>query len=292
MGNVATNTKVQIQTLIDRGMVLDYSEDKVKEFLLDIGYYRLGFYWNPFEIDTDHNFVEGTKFSDVIKLYYLDVDLRNLLLKYTSRIEINFRTKVVYYVSNTFKDSPTWFADPTVVKQAFLNDLVDIYTNSFINQNKPIKRHHAKYINDKYAPAWKTLEYFTFGNILNIYRNLKDFTVRDRIAKAFGVQKLDKFINFMGTVLLVRNCSAHGDVLFDLNAPKGISVIPPIKFNNNNRSSLDSCIKVISYLLGHISENRQKELEKSIDDLFNPFKSNGNLKNIIEAHINYKFKEA
>ena len=291
MGNIATNTITQIQTIKDRGMVLDYSEDKVKEFLLDIGYYRLGFYWNPFEIDGNHNFIEGTKFSDVIKLYYLDVDLRNLLLKYTSRIEINFRTKVVYYVSNTFKDSPTWFADPAIVKQPFLNDLKDIYNNSFIKQNKPIKKHHAKYINDKYAPAWKTLEYFTFGNILNIYRNLKDITVRERIAKSFGVQQFDKFVNYMNTVLLVRNCAAHGDVLFDLNTPKGISVIPPINFNNNNRSSLDSCVKVILYLLGHISVNRQKELATSIDSLFNPLKSNVALKNIVENKINYLFKE-
>ena len=50
-------------------MILDYEESKIKEFLLDIGYYRLGFYWNPFEIDKLHNFKKDTKFSDVIKLY-------------------------------------------------------------------------------------------------------------------------------------------------------------------------------------------------------------------------------
>lgn len=100
MGNIATNTIEQIACLKKRGMVLDYEESKIKEYLLDIGYYRLGFYWHPFEIDKNHNFKESTKFSDVIKLYYFDVDLRNLLLKYTSRIEINFRTKVVYYMSN------------------------------------------------------------------------------------------------------------------------------------------------------------------------------------------------
>jgi abortive infection bacteriophage resistance protein len=290
MGKIATNTIVQIETLKDRGMDLDFSEDKVKEFLLDIGYYRLGFYWYPFEVDNDHNFDPGTKFSDVINLYYLDVDLRNLLLKYTSRIEINFRTKVVYYVSNKFKTSPTWFADPAIMKQEFLEDIDRLYSDSFINRNKPIKKHHAKYINDKYAPAWKTLEYFTFGNILNIYRNIKDFYIRERIANEFGIKKLDKFINFMDTVLLVRNSSAHGDVLFDLNAPKGISVIPPIAFNNNNRSSLDSCIKVISYILGHISVNRQNELEQSIESLFNPLKSNAVLKRIIENEINYQYK--
>lgn len=57
MGRIATNISQQIATLESRGMVFDLSPEKVKEILLDIGYYRLGFYWNPFEIDTDHNFV-------------------------------------------------------------------------------------------------------------------------------------------------------------------------------------------------------------------------------------------
>ncbi len=44
MGKTATNTIKQIQHLKDRGMDLDYEESKIKEILLDIGYYRLGFY--------------------------------------------------------------------------------------------------------------------------------------------------------------------------------------------------------------------------------------------------------
>jgi abortive infection bacteriophage resistance protein len=82
MGNIATSITQQIEKLKERGMILDYNDAKAKEILLDIGYYRLGFYWNPFEKDKEHNFQPGTKFSDAVTLYYLDVDLRNLLLKY------------------------------------------------------------------------------------------------------------------------------------------------------------------------------------------------------------------
>jgi len=66
MGNIATNTSQQLEILKERGMNLDYSDNKVKEILLDIGYYRLGFYWNPFEINKEHDFKKGTKFSDVV----------------------------------------------------------------------------------------------------------------------------------------------------------------------------------------------------------------------------------
>lgn len=289
MGRIATNIGTQIQYLKERGMVFDFDEAKIKEFLLDIGYYRLGFYWNPFELDKDHSFIEGTKFSDVVRLYYLDVDLRNTLIKYINRIEINFRTKLVYYVSNKYKNSPTWFADPSVVNQELSDKTEEFYNRKFINSNKIIKAHHVKYINDKYAPAWKTLEFLTFGVILNIYRNVKDDEIKKRISEAFGVLNYSKFINLLETIILVRNICAHGDVLFDLRTPKGISVIPSISFNNNDRSSLDSCIKVISYFLGQISTNRQSELDQHIKELFDYHIDNENIKRIIIEKINYKY---
>ena len=170
MGNIATRIEDQIKQLSERGMDLDLSEEKIKEILLDIGYYRLGFYWHPFEIDRNHNFKEGTKFSDIVDLYYLDVDLRYLLMKYINRIEINFRTKVVYYVSNKYRSSPTWFVDLKVIDKEFIKTFNNYYTSDFKKENYPIKNHHCKYINDKYAPAWKTLEFFMFGSILKIYK--------------------------------------------------------------------------------------------------------------------------
>ena len=81
MGSIATNYKEQIQRLQERGMCFDWDEKKVKDVLLHIGYYRLGFYWHPFSIDKEHNLVPDTKFSDVVALYYLDVDLRNILMR-------------------------------------------------------------------------------------------------------------------------------------------------------------------------------------------------------------------
>ena len=95
MGNTAITIDQQIEKLIGRGMVMDLGIEKAKEILLDIGYYRLGFYWNPFEIDTDHNLQKDIKFSDVVKLYYLDTDLKHILIKAINRIEINFKFKAL-----------------------------------------------------------------------------------------------------------------------------------------------------------------------------------------------------
>jgi len=55
MGSKATTIDEQISLLKARGMDIDITLDKTREILLDIGYYRLGFYWNCFEIDNAHN---------------------------------------------------------------------------------------------------------------------------------------------------------------------------------------------------------------------------------------------
>jgi len=290
MGRIATNTNWQLETLKQRGMVLDYPDKKVKEILLDIGYYRLGFYWNPFETNGNHKFRKGTKLSDVVKLYYLDVDLRNLLLKYIKRIEINFKTKLIYYVSNKYKDSPTWFSDPKVISDEFRGSLNKHYNDDFKKNNKTIKFHHQKYINDKYAPAWKTLEFFTFGTILKIFKSLKETDIKERIATEYQIKNLGKFINLMGTIVYLRNTCAHSCVIFDLNLPKGISIIPGIEFNNNNRSSLDSSIKIVLFILDKISNGRRNDLEKRMDEYFMEHKDNPVLKDIIRKKIGYVYK--
>jgi hypothetical protein len=40
-------------------MIIDIPEAKVCEVLLDIGYYRLGFYWHPYQMNKSHQFKVG-----------------------------------------------------------------------------------------------------------------------------------------------------------------------------------------------------------------------------------------
>lgn len=286
MGNIATTIDEQIQLLKSRGLIID-DEAKAKEILLDIGYYRLGFYWNCFECDGDHNFIKDSKFADVVSLYYLDVDLRELLLKYIYRIEVHFRTQIVYYVSNKNRNSPTWFINNKVVTSKYVESFIKFYDDNFKKNNKPILKHHQKYINDKYAPAWKTIEFITFGGCLKLFKSLKDEEVKKEICSSYNLKRVHIFENFIQTIVYVRNMCSHGGVLFDLMQPKGIYKIPDNKYSFTDSHSLDSSIKVIRYLLAQISANREKDMFDKLEKLFNNFEDNPQIKAVIQTKIGY-----
>lgn len=290
MGNKVLTVEKQIEQLIERGMVMDLGESKAKEVLLDIGYYRLGFYWNPFEIDSNHKLEPGTLFSTVLKLYYIDVDLKNILNKAINRIEINFKTQLIYYASLKYDNNPTWFANKNIVSRKYVENFPAHYNEKFKTQNSPIKKHHKKHTNDIYAPAWKTLEFLTFGSVITMYISLSNTALKEQIANQYNIQSVKVFENFLLTILFVRNICAHNDLLYDSNTPKEISTTPIIRFNNNNRHCLDSSIKVILYFLDTISNDRRTKIEKEIDDLFNKHKTDQVLKSIIINKVGYIYK--
>lgn len=231
----------------------------------------MGFYWFPYEIGypkknkRNHQFESGARFEDVVALYYFDTDLRNILVPYLHRIEVSFRTSIIYIVSNHYKKYPTWFADPKIVGSDFLADLPRFYSD--IRKNEAIKRHHQKYINDIYAPAWKTLEYMTFGNMLYLFENIKDDGIKDAIRARFNVSNLEAFISQMATIRTIRNVCAHGHNLFDLKFHTPIKVGELKGLDAMQRSTISGGLIVIAAILKSISENRSKELVDKINDL-------------------------
>ena len=95
----AITIREQIELLKKRGMEFD-NIPKAEEILGDIGYYRLGFFSFPFEknypkkSNRTHELVPGTSFKQVYELYVFDSQLRFILTKALSRIEINIRTRL------------------------------------------------------------------------------------------------------------------------------------------------------------------------------------------------------
>lgn len=274
----ATTVEQQIALLRSRQVIVS-DEKKAKEYLLDIGYYRLGFYLFPFEQTYPellsrrrHDAWAGTRIEDAVALYYFDFDLRNILNRYLSRIEVAIRTTIIYYLSNKYKSNPTWFVDSSVVNNGFISSFNrEVYLR--IRAKSVIKRHHQRYPDDVYAPAWKTMEFMTMGNLNSLYSNLLCLDDRLLICRHFGVRNPNVFFDYLEAIRLVRNAVAHGNVVYDLNLYTPVSNGPAGRFTGPDRHNLSTALQVVRYLLGIVSVNRvndmDEEMQKAARRLFN-----------------------
>ena len=287
MGVKATTFEEQIQLLRSRGMVIN-NEEKAKEVLSDIGYYRLGFYWFPMEIDypnknnRNHLFKDTADFDDAVRLYYFDFKLRNILLKYLSRIEISFKTSLIYFVSNRYDSHPTWFVNPIIVNRSFIQNFdVEVYNSKFKN-NKVISRHHKKYINDKYAPAWKTLEFMTLGGVISLYTSLNNNDLKRKIASIYNINRVEVFENYIILIRDIRNVCAHGNILYDFAPIRSIRKGPALMTDVVNNQNLRGAYKIIEYMIKQISVNRYNDLRNEIRSLLEKYSDFEGVENIIK----------
>lgn len=271
MSKFATNIEEQIKILESRGMIIA-DKEKAKECLLDIGYYRIGFYWFPFEktyprkINRTHDFKENTYFEYAIRLYYFDFDLRNILLKYISRIEINFRTKLIYYASNRYKQDPFWYQNSNYVKKEFIDG--DIMAKALKDASKEdVVLHDMKKHKRSISPAWKTMEFFSFGTTIMLYKNLKEVPLKCEISRLYGISSPNEFFSYIDTIRKIRNYCAHSKVLFDKNLPEAISN-GPLGYLGNSKTQLFGAYQVLEYLVGKVSQNRANDLREEIRALF------------------------
>jgi len=272
----ATTISQQIELLKKRGMTVP-NEDKAAEILMDIGFYRLGFYAFPFEKSfpslehRTHEYKPNTSFVDVVDLYYFDYDLSKILTYYLNRIEVNLRTYITYTVSNHYKEYPTWFVDPSIMQSKYIADFEDkVYKT--IRENPVIKRHHIKYANDKFAPAWKTLEFMTLGNICSLFNNLKDNDLKKSIAEHYKCG-LGVFINYLETIRVIRNSCAHGSCIYNIKLARAIRNSAQVSISGDRRHNISGIVGVVSYVVGQVSENRRRDLEREVQNLVDKIRS-------------------
>jgi len=260
----------QIMYLKELGLIIP-DEEKAVEVLSDIGFYRLGFYMFPFEkkypnkASRDHAFKFGISLDTVLRLYYFDFDLRHILLKYISRIEIHLRTSIVNYMSAKHQNIDDWFVDDKIVSSRYCRNFDEIYDR--VRLSPYIKWHHHNH-SCKYAPAWKTLEFMTIGEILDLYNSITNVMSRLDISKEHGIRSVKTFDNYLTAVRRIRNRCAHGGVLFDYTASEALTNKGPLDFSSvPDRTNLYGAISVIKYLTGVVSKNRRYDLERELQYL-------------------------
>lgn len=304
MGQKASTIEEQLYKLQQRGMDIG-DKDKAQSILMDIGYYRLGFYSFPFENtypekgrSRKHAFRTGTRMCDVVDLYYFDFDLRSRLFSAITRIEVNFRTKLIYELSVANKENNTWFADPSVLEESYVNSFYKNY-EAIYDQQEVIRRHIEKYhprFNPKnkraetipYAPAWKTLEFITFGDSIRLYKAIRDKRISRKIARQYGISNLKEMLFCLNAMRDLRNACAHGQAIYDMHLRYRAVLGNALTTSSKSKVvHIGSMIEIAIYLLGQISQKRAKELRADISSLFGEQRDNPVLYNILKESTGY-----
>lgn len=142
-----------------------------------IGYYRLSAYMRPFQASgADHQFNEGTAFSDIDDLYSFDRKLRIVFLDALDRIEIGIKAAATQALCQ--HHGPAWFLDPknflpTADHGSMIEKLKDeIGTTDFSKRAVHIQHYYNNYDEPELPPSWMLMEAISFGSLARLIKNL------------------------------------------------------------------------------------------------------------------------
>lgn len=128
------------------------------------------------------------------------------------------------------------------------------------------------------------MEHMTLGSMLMLYTSLRNVQDKRDISLFYGVNQTMVFENYMEAIRCVRNICAHGSVLYDARMYQLIKSGPAGKITLEESYSLSGAIKVIAYLIGKISSNRQHDLIIELNKAYMTLKNKGAaLQGIVET---------
>lgn len=254
----------QVNTLESRGMLFR-NKIEAEKIVSQINYYRLSGYWYPFRImlsddSRSDNFIEGTKFEDVINIYLFDNQLRLLCLQALESIEMSVRTNIAHTLGRI---SPIAHLNKDNFDQRFVNSQngqwsYDKWLSKYNEQirrarKSPFIKHHLDNYQD--LPIWVGIEILDFGSISVLYTGLKG-KQQQQISKLYGVNNAKIFASWLRSLNYIRNICAHHGRLWNVN----IDVIAQVDRNILSLQCLDNkriyfYLIMIQYLLKNISQD-------------------------------------
>lgn len=264
------------QILKSRGMLMD-NDQKVENYLMNIGYHRLTAYIFPFYRipKSDRVLKEGISFRQILTLYRFDKKLRILLFNEIEKIEVAIRSVLANIGCQELGDKywitkSEYFANPDKFNQT----LAIIEKELVSSKEDYIEDFRQNYIED-YPPAWMITEVLSFGNLNYIYSNIASNKLMKRIAGYFGL-KPQVFTSWLTVLANLRNmCCHHARVWnrdFMLNpAEPRKTTYAWIDASNVDKKRIYYRLCIIRYFLASASPNNNFNEKLSV--LLNEFPS-------------------
>lgn len=195
-----------------------------------IGYERLRIYLLSRRDHTLPNkpFLPGTTYKNILRIYDCDVKLRDACFVAVGQFELHFRNAVSERLSDIYGSHPYYDVsafNSAKAQQKCLQTFTSIYLGS---KDRRAKHYGETYDYPFLPPIWRMKEFLTFGKASWIFKDLSK-SVREDVAKEFGVLHLDTFTLWLDCLVDLRNICAHHDRLFNRSMPK-----QPARYINGN----------------------------------------------------------
>lgn len=247
--------------LLERGLQIADKERAIK-YIKTVGYFRLtGYMFHLQSKDGKHNFLNETKFEDVISLYHFDKKLRGIISDYLERIEICLRAKLTdkYCISHGF----FWYSNAELFedREIFNNINSEIQETFDAAREVYLKRYKEKYTSEQFPPSNMALETLSLGKLARLYKALENKNGKAEIANEFNLPThvITSWFIYLANV---RNICAHHSRLWNKRVTADRPVFPSrdkYKFKGENfldsNTSLYGIISIIDRLLTSFNPN-------------------------------------
>lgn len=188
----------------------------------------------------NHIYSKKVDYSDFIRIYKFEHELRSVLIKYTLLIEENLKNIFVSYLNNigakgNFLTDINEYETSNGNRNNAINSIKKVLDKQTNKYSKPIQRKNDQNI---LVPYWIIINEFTLGETLNTIINLKNIHLNKIIEQCLNYftrleldyEKLNdekskkqyqEYINAMRQMLRIigqfRNCLAHNQPIYGFN---------------------------------------------------------------------------
>lgn len=266
----------QVELLTKRGLIVH--PDVASHWLQAVGYYRLSGYWYPYrQFDPrarnvrDDDFIRGTSFDGVVRLYEFDRKLRTLIHDGIERIEVALRSNLSYVVAEV---DPLAYQDATCFRPSFEHSAWLATARKRVDRAKrhsePIRHYNSKY--DGKLPIWVLTEVLDFSDVSKLYDGMR---AKDqwRIAERLGVEVNESLLTatqrkksrkthplarwFEHLTVLRNTCAHHSRVWNRSFAPVSTAALSTIEglecLPTGQSERVFGALTVMGYLLQQVS---------------------------------------
>lgn len=249
----------QIENLKSIGLIIN-DEDKAKQLLKDISYFRLikGFSINL--KPKNGNYHKGTTFEHIVELYLFNTNLRQLLFPVIEIIEINARCRMANYISEVYgvlgyKDKENF--DNEEYHNQFLEDVSEEIRR---NKRAPFVKNFVENYEGGELPIYAVVEICSFGTLSKLFKNMKNMD-KKAIAKGFGVG-YTYYESWIESISYVRNICAHYGRLYNAKMAKRPMLYKQYSENGINNDRIFSVL----ICMGQILKN-DRHWEQFVEEL-------------------------